>query len=358
MRRVLFISRKWPPAIGGMETYAVKLCEALALRCELETRVLPGRAQGTPPSLARLAMFLIGSFPFLLRRRAYVVHIGDLVLWPLALAARWFRTAPHVAVTAYGLDVIYGRRRGLLPKLYAMYLGAGARLIGRHVRVIAISHETARLCRDAGFVRVSVVTLGVDRPASPPSEHLPPGNFVLFVGRLVRRKGAGWFVRNVLPLIPTDLRLVVVGKGWDADELAALRDNERVDYREVVSGADLFALRREAVVVVMPNIPSAGTDVEGFGLTAVEAGADGGVLLASGIEGIIDAVVDNVTGFLLPTGDAQAWAGKIGDVYRWSPAQRAAFVRACQAEVAVRFTWQAVADQTLAAYAATQGAAA
>lgn len=350
MRRVLFISRKWPPAIGGMETYAVKLCEALALRCELETRVLPGRAQGTPPSLARLAMFLIGSFPFLLRRRAYVVHIGDLVLWPLALAARWLRTAPHVAVTAYGLDVIYGRRRGLLPKLYALYLGVGARLIGRRVRIIAISHETARLCRDAGFAHVSVVTLGVDAPAAPPNGEQVPGDFVLFVGRLVRRKGAGWFVRHVLPLLPPHLRLVVVGKAWDADEVLALRQEARVEYRELVSGPDLFALRREALVVVMPNIPSEGKDIEGFGLTAVEAGADGGVLIASGIEGIVDAVVDGVTGFLLPASDAQAWAAKIEQVDRWSAAERAAFLRACQAEISARYTWQAVAEQTLAAY--------
>jgi Glycosyltransferase len=340
-----------------METYAVKLSEALAGCCELETRVLPGRAQGSPPGLIRLAIFLIGSFPFLLRRRACVVHVGDLVLWPLALAARWFRTAPHIAVTAYGLDVIYGRRSGLLPKLYACYLGAGARLIGRHVQVIAISHETARLCRDAGFTRVTVVTLGVDAPAPPPATILPPGNFVLFVGRLVRRKGAGWFVRNVLPLLPGHLRLVVVGKAWDADELAAVLDHARVEYRDVVSGTELLQLRREALVVVMPNIPSAGTDIEGFGLTAVEAGADGGVLLASGIEGIVDAVVEGVTGFLVPAGVASAWAAKIEQVALWSSTERASFVRACQAEIAVRYTWQAVAEQTFAAYFAVSEAA-
>jgi phosphatidylinositol alpha-1,6-mannosyltransferase len=350
MRRVLFISRKWPPAIGGMETYAVKLCEALALRCELETRVLPGRAQGTPPSLVRLAVFLMGSFPFLLRRRAYVVHIGDLVLWPLALAARWFRTAPHVAVTAYGLDVIYGRRGGLLPKLYGVYLKLGARLVGRHVKVIAISHETARLCRDAGFTRIDIVTLGVDNAVAPIGQLHSTGKFILFVGRLVRRKGASWFVRNVLPLLPPDLHFIVVGKPWDPDELDAVRGDERVEYRDYVSDADLSALRRGAIAVVMPNVVSEGTDVEGFGLAAVEAGADGGVLLASGIEGLVDAVVDGATGFLLPTADAAAWAAKIQEITDWNPEKRAAFLRECQEAIATRFTWQAVADRTLEAY--------
>jgi phosphatidyl-myo-inositol dimannoside synthase len=354
MRRVLFISRKWPPAIGGMETYALKLVAELASRCHLITRVLPGRAHGSPPGLPRLAIFLIGSLGFLLRRRADVVHIGDLVLWPLALAAHVFGTAPRVVITAYGLDVIYGRRRGLLPKVYGLYLRLGVRLVARRVRIIAISNETARLCRAAGFSDVVVVTLGVDLPATAPAEENVPGNYVLFVGRLVRRKGAAWFASEVLPRLPASLRMVVVGKAWDLEELAVLEANPRVEYQKVVSAAQLLTLRRSAVVVVMPNVLSSGNDIEGFGLTAVEAGADGGVLLASGIEGIVDAVVDGTTGFLLPAGDAAAWAAKVDDVFGWSPQRRSEFIHACQAEVARRYTWSAVANQTLDAYGASQ----
>jgi phosphatidylinositol alpha-1,6-mannosyltransferase len=231
----------------------------------------------------------------------------------------------------------------------------GVRLIGRHVRVIAISHETARLCRDAGFVHVAVVTLGVDAPLTPPPDNVSPEEFVLFVGRLVRRKGAAWFVRNVLPLLPAGVRLVVVGKAWDDEELSAVRDSERVDYRQVVTSSDLRALRRGALAVVMPNIPSGGTDIEGFGLTAVEAGAEGGVLVAANLEGIVDAVVDEVTGFLLPTGDAPTWAAKIREIQAWDGSRRAAFIRACQSEIAARYSWPAVASRTLDAYGLPAG---
>ncbi|UPG91120.1 glycosyltransferase family 4 protein [Luteibacter aegosomaticola] len=340
-----------------METYALKLCEGLAPRCSLLTRVLPGRAHGVPPTLFRLTIFLIGSIGFLFRRRADVVHVGDLVLWPLALAARWFRSAPRVAITAYGLDVIYGQRKGLLPRIYATYLALGVRLIGQRVRIIAISQETARLCRDAGFADVVVVTLGVDLPTSAPPPDEAPGPFILFVGRLVRRKGAAWFIREVLPLLPDAMGLLVVGKDWDPDEVAALRESSRVDYREVVSSAELFALRRSATVVVMPNIPSGGTDVEGFGLTAVEAGADGGVLLASGIEGIVDAVIDGTTGFLLPAGDASAWVGKILEVAAWELTRRARFIASCQAAIGDHYAWPVVAERTLAAYESTRAVA-
>src|SRR6187402_2975568 len=166
-QRVLFITRKWAPAVGGMETYSLKLTEALASRSALDVKTLPGRPNGTPPGLASLAVFVFESAALLLRRKVDVVHIGDLVLWPLALIARWAKSAPRVAITAYGLDLIYGRRRGALPWIYRSYLSLGIRMIGRSVRIIAISGPTAALCREAGFKDVVVVTLGVDPPSSP-----------------------------------------------------------------------------------------------------------------------------------------------------------------------------------------------
>lgn len=352
-QRVLFVTRKWAPAVGGMETYAVKLTEALASRSFLEVKTLPGRSDGTPPGMFSLAAFMLRSAALLFRRKIDVVHIGDLVLWPLALIARWSGCAPRVVMTAYGLDLIFGRRRGILPWLYRCYLALGVRLVGRSVRIIAISAPTGALCREAGFSDVIVVTLGVDvcESAPPPAaEPVGADPFVLFVGRLVKRKGAAWFAREVLPLLPFTLRFVVVGKCWDDREMEALKGSERIDYRDFVSSDALFALRSQALVVVMPNIPSDGLDVEGFGLTALEAAADGGVLLASGIEGIVDAVVDGETGFLLPACDAVRWATKIGEVNSWPIAQRVAFIERARRTVATRFSWSSVAEQTLSAY--------
>jgi phosphatidylinositol alpha-1,6-mannosyltransferase len=352
-QRVLFITRKWTPAVGGMETYALRLTEALSSRTQLEIKMLPGKADGTPPDMISLAAFAVRSVALLCRRKVDVVHVGDLALWPLALIARWARSAPRIAITAYGLDLIYGRRRGLLPWLYHRYLALGVKLIGRSARIIAISEPTAVLCREAGFSNVTVVTLGVDIPVSiaPSSAEASIARpFVLFVGRLVRRKGAAWFAREVLPLLPGALRFVVVGKCWDDQEMAALQASDRVEYHDFVTDDALLALRRQALVVVMPNIPSGGLDVEGFGLTALEAAADGGVLLASGIEGIVDAVVDGETGFLLPAEQAARWVAKIDEIGAWSEARRSAFIANAQQTVATRFSWDAVAEQTVNAY--------
>lgn len=351
--KVLFMTRKWPPAIGGMETYSVRLSAELAARTPLDILALPGRGNGSPPRLIRLLGFMLRAFVVVLRRRSDVVHIADLVLWPLGWAAMIRHPSQRLVITAYGLDLVFGRRRGVLSRVYRHYLACGIRLVGEAACIIAISEATAALCRESGFTNVVVVTLGVDCPEAVAPVVQTGQPFVLFVGRLVRRKGAAWFATEVLPLLQRGVRLVVVGKPWEKQEIATLLGNDRVDYREFVSDAELSRLRAAALVVIMPNIPTNGLDVEGFGLTALEAAADGGVLLASGIEGIVDAVIDGVTGFLLPAGDATRWASMVTQVATWSEERRHSYIQGARAAVASRYSWSSVAERTLEVYRGT-----
>lgn len=174
--------------------------------------------------------------------------------------------------------------------------------------------------------------------------------YVLFVGRLVRRKGVRWFIENVLPLLDSRIRFVVVGRQCDQSEWEAVSISPRVEYRGVVSDDELRRLRRAALTVVMPNIHTDGNDFEGFGLAAPEAAADGGVLIASGIEGILDAVVDGETGFLLPAEDAEAWAAKISEISKWTPETRDTFIRRAMAIIGARYSWTSTANETLGSY--------
>jgi len=80
-----------------------------------------------------------------------------------------------------------------------------------------------------------------------------------------------------------------------------------------VSDDDLLQILSLADLFVMPNLSIPG-DVEGFGLVALEASMRGTYIVASGIDGITDAVIDNKNGTLLPAGNAQAWADKIHEL--------------------------------------------
>jgi phosphatidylinositol alpha-1,6-mannosyltransferase len=352
--KVLFITRKWPPAVGGMEQYSWMLTRKLKPLCELEVRALSGREDGRPASILSLTVFVCtNAFRLLKNVQKDVLHIGDLVLWPLGVVAQLRNPTIRCFITAYGLDIVYGYRSGLLPCIYRWYLRFGVWCSSHWLNVVAISNATAQLCNEVGFEHVAVIPLGVDVDGGVVAgqrNELKMQPYVLFVGRLVRRKGAAWFADQVLSNLASDTKFVVVGAAWDKNEHAALIANPRVEYLGVVSTEKIRALRKHAVAVVMPNIPTEGKDIEGFGLTALEAAADGGVLVASGIEGITDAVVDGQTGFLLPALDPQAWAEKIQEIRTWTCEGRAAFVGAAQAVIKERYSWQRVARDTYRLY--------
>lgn len=352
--RVLFVTRKWPPAVGGMETYSAEFAEALGPLVEVEVRALPGRASGYPPTAFQLMRFLVSTVAHLWRHgNSYdVVHFGDFVLFPLAWL-HWKR-APAVlrAVTVHGLDLIYGRRAGLAPAVYRRFVAWAARRRAGVELVIANSRNTAHIAGEMGFPDAVAVPLGVrlegEKPAAEPAASPP---YVLFVGRLVRRKGAAWFTEHVLPRLPEELSLHVVGKVWDRDEGRALADNPRIRVLGFLSTEELLRERRRSVAVIMPNISVPGTtDVEGFGITALEPAADGVPVLASAIEGVADAVRDGETGFLLPERDAAAWEGKIRELMAWTPAQRERFAQTAWDTVQTYFSWERVAADTVAAY--------
>lgn len=347
--RVLFLTRKWPPAIGGMEAYCRDLTRALEALAEVELRALPGRDDGRPPSPAALIRFgLATAFALMFRRSGFtVVHGGDLAVWPLVWAARLRNRRAGAVLSAHGTDIALAHRRGIAAHLYAAYLRLGARLLPR-VEVLANSRATAELCRKAGFSAVEIVPLAVPASAEPPAV---PEPYVFFFGRLLRKKGCSWFIREVLPRLDPPLRLKVAGTVWDEAERRALSD-ARVDYVGPVSPGTRDRLAAAATAVVVPNIDPSAEGFEGFGLAATEAAAAGGVVCAARLHGLTDAVIDGKTGFLLPAGDAAAWAARIGEIAAWSAEKRGAFTGESRATVAETYSWQRVAEQTVAVYAA------
>lgn len=345
--RILFITRKYPPAVGGMETWSAELVRELRAGQSVTLHALPGRTDGGAPGPAAILRFGLSTATALLVRSAGhdVIQGGDLATWPLVLLARLRSRCAVVALAAHGTDAVYGGRRGFGPALYRRYMRLGVRLLPR-ARVIANSTATAARARALGFRRVSVVPLATRLAAPPPP---PPEPFLLFAGRLVRRKGLGWFVSEVLPRLP-EITLAVAGTEWDRSETAALYD-PRVRWLGPLPQPGLLDLMARATAVVAPNIAAGPGHFEGFGLVAVEAAAAGGVVLASRLDGFSDSVIDGETGLLLPPGDAAAWAAAVQQVLGWDGTTRARFTSRAQTAARRRFSWDRVGRDVLAVYA-------
>ena len=348
--RVLFITRKWPPAVGGMETYCVELTNALRRLADLDIWALPGKSDGRAPSAWALLLFGVKTFfrLMLMRRAPDAIHVADLSMWPIALIARLRHGDVATVMSAHGTDAAFSRGDGISSQLYRVFLQLGARLT-RKSRVIANSTATSDLVRTLGFTDVVVSRLAAtpDFHALPPTA---PEDYVLFVGRLIDRKGCGWFAREVLPMLPESMTLKVAAPTAGVDARCIV-NAPRIDYLGAVHGDELANLRRRALAVIAPNLESEGAlGFEGFGLTIVEAAAAGGVCLAADVDGMVDAIIDGQTGFTLASGDARAWRDEILSIADWSSSARAAFIRDSVALVEREFSWERVAQQTLAAY--------
>ena len=110
---------------------------------------------------------------------------------------------------------------------------------------------------------------------------------MVFVGRLVRRKGLGWFVRSVLPEImkrrPT-VRLAVIGAGPErrfirqAASAAGVAD--RIEWLGALPDVDREEWLHRSTVFVAPNVDVSG-DIEGYGIVALEAAASGCAVVAA-----------------------------------------------------------------------------
>ena len=248
--KVLFVTRKWPPAVGGMEIYCREIASELSRRADLELHALPGREDGRPPSPMALVGFGLRTALALLARRVPrdVIHGGDLAVWPLVRLALLRNPGVRTVLSAHGTDVAFAHRRGTAARVYRAYLRLGIKLLPS-VMVLANSRATADLCKAAGFTRVAIVPLGAGIGKQHRGDVEP---YILFFGRLVRRKGCGWFISQVLPLLPDGLRLTVAGTVWDPDEAEALA-GPRVEFVGAVGPAERDRLCAAATAVVVPT---------------------------------------------------------------------------------------------------------
>jgi glycosyltransferase involved in cell wall biosynthesis len=344
---VRFVTRKWAPAMGGMETYCHRLTEELAKTRSLDIIALPGKPDGSAPSSAALLGFGVSAgFKLLKRPSARVFHFGDMAIWPLAWISRLRHKHAKYVISAHGTDASFPLRGGILGSVYGAYLRLGARLLP-HMTVIANSRATADACRISGYRNVQIVSLATDMQPHAPLVKQP--RKILFAGRLVKQKGLAWFVQNVLPQLPQNITMNVAGTVWDKEEGAALA-NPRVHFLGRLDEGTLAQAYADALCVVVPNIDVAAQAFEGFGLVATEAAGAGAIVLASYHSGLKEALLDGETGFHVTPGDAQAWVTKIMEILAWDDHERTTFKARVVDAVNARYRWDRVARETTAFY--------
>lgn len=219
----------------------------------------------------------------------------------LAVLARR-ETGVPVVITSHGGDLNEGNVRivkpGVLEKARMAVLGADQLVsIGRFTEAnfqrVAGSGTLPKLVEIPNGVHLRELSGGVaKRPEGVRDEP-----YVLFLGRLHRRKGVDVLVEAVKG---TNVRVLVVGDGDLRAELEGTATDGNVQFLGKRFGEEKTWLLRNARAVVMPS-----RGWEAFPLVVLEAAAAARAVVASRIAGLEDLVVDGITGRLFEEGNVE-----------------------------------------------------
>ena len=291
---------------------------------ELDVRLLRASRWRAADRISWCAMRLTGRAPARfadgLRDEAASLlhaHFGPdgVEAWPLARAL----DVPMV-VTLHGYDINirrefwegggWGRQFRDYPRRL-LALAAAPR-----VRFVAVSRAIRRQAIAFGISadKIDVRHIGVNlrrfAPSRVPIAERPPN--VLFVGRLVEKKGCAHLVRAMAAVrvgAPA-ATLTIIGDGDERVRLQRLAADLGLQARFLGAQPAAVVAREleQARVLCLPSVAAVNGDAEGFGQVLLEAQASGVPVVTSARGGAEEGVRHGVTGFAFAEGDERALA--------------------------------------------------
>lgn len=373
---LIMIADDFPPAVGGIQTYACELALALAQLGE-EVAVVASAQPGseridadlpftvmrvpTGGNYAAAAMNLSSAIQLVARELSEPPRCLIATKWapegPAAILARRALGCPIVLIGHGGefshsggnlikwmvqRAVLRHAARCLANSEYTAELFARARVPRERIGIIYGGVRTEEFERDAGEATALRAELGLGEAPT-----------ILTVARLIERKGH----ETVLEALPEVLgqvpgtRYLVVGEGPMREKLerraTELGVSDAVIFTGHIADDRLPLYYLAADVFVMPSHPVRGELAEGLGLALLEAAAAGIPAIGTRFGGIPDAVVDKETGLLIEPEDHEALAEAL--VRLLTDAElRTRMGAAAQQRVRREFTWRRVAERFLA----------
>lgn len=196
------------------------------------------------------------------------------------------------------------------------------------------------LLRGAAADKIVMHYIGIDRQHFYPHTDRIRQPVVLFVGRLVEKKGGDYLVRAMAAVqrrLPA-VQLVVIGDGALRSHLQTLADHcsVRAQFLGKQSPEQVRHWMNQAQVFCGPSIVARSGDAEGFGMVFAEAQAMGLPVVSFATGGIPEAVIHGETGLLAPEKDTEQLAKNLMRLLEDADL-RQRFARAGQAHVAANF---------------------
>jgi glycosyltransferase involved in cell wall biosynthesis len=233
----------------------------------------------------------------------------------VALLRKIERRTPAFLVTSHGADLFALKAPGFQALKRFVARSAAAMTVVSH----AMHDELVKINIDAS--RVAVRPMGVDLKErfTPDASVERSRDEILFVGRLVEKKGLRFLIEAMPAIVQSHPRayLTVAGFGPEEAECKArarqLGVIQRINFVGAVSQEHLPMLYRRAAIFVAPFVQASSGDREGLGLVAVEAAGCGCQVIVSDLPAVRDVFEDSEVRFV-PPGSVQALVENVCDL--------------------------------------------
>jgi len=395
--RIGLMTREYPPHVyGGAGVHVEYLSRELAKLAEVSVYCW-GEQQDEAPGLqvhgqqpwAEITDGTQGKFKTALEALSLnLTQVKDLQgidvihthTWYVSMAgflARKLYNIPFV-LTTHSLEPLRAWKAEQLGTGYAMSSWMERTAILDADAVIAVSEGTRadilKAYPEIHPERIHVIYNGIDLEEyqkTPATDALrkygvdPAVPYVLFVGRITRQKGVTHLV-DAIRYLPEGTQVVLCAGAPDTPEIAAemrvmvdgaKERNPRVIWiEEMITKPEAIQLYSNCAVFCCPSV------YEPFGIINLEAMACKAPVVASATGGILEVVVEDETGYLVPFVQdpltsfpmepetfAKDLAAKLNEVLS-NPEKAKRFGEAGRRRVEAKFAWSAIAEQTLALY--------
>src|SRR5574341_68182 len=244
------------------------------------------------------------------RERFDVIHVH----WPVphaifGYAGKLF-SGGKLVLSFYGVELRWVKKKIPILKSFLKWS------LNRADLVTCISNHTKNELLGLTSKPVLIIPFGagLEITAKEASPAYPPE--ILFVGRLVERKGVKYLIDAFRLLVQkSDCLLYLVGDGPEKPNVEKQVQNTGLQNKVILTGQipekDLQKRYQHCSVFVLPAIIDSKGDTEGLGVVLIEALNYKKPVIASAVGGIPDIVIDSQTGLLVPQKDPQKLADAI-----------------------------------------------
>jgi len=316
------------PSYNGIKSHSIDKVFVYRYRYFIKNFEFLTHDEGAPNKIKKNPLLKLLTIPFLIsgilqffilniKKKFNIIHIH----WPFPMGiigipiGKLFKK--KIILNFHGASLLMAKEYPFVNKILRI-------LIKHSDIIIANSTFTARKIKEIYNKKVYIIPFGstikISLKTTLKEEKRKSNKFkILFVGRLIERKGVKYLVLATKILIEkykfTNIEVNIVGDGFEKENILQLIKEKNLEnfifLRGKVSSKSLSRYYTDADIFVLPAIIDSRGDTEGLGVVLIEALLNKKFVIASNIGGIPDIIKNNKTGFLVKEKNPEEIAKKI-----------------------------------------------